>query len=135
MCEICRCNNTYKYDTMWLVRDARPLLPDYSLKNYGEVYALEDNKKKAAPETNEPSKTDEHDTKIAIYTFGIACLIWGILRLLFRYHPIRSIIYIIAGIGVIGWGYDETLWQRLFESIEAKGNAWLEKREQRNKRS
>lgn len=95
---------------------------------------MENNKKKAASEKNEPPKTDEHDTKITIYTFGIACLIWGILRLLFRYHPIRSIIYIIAGIGVIGWGYDETLWTRLLEKIEAKGKDWLDERERREKR-
>lgn len=96
---------------------------------------MKDDKKKTVPEKNETPKTDKHDTKAAIYTFGISCLIFGIFRLLFGYHPIRSVLYIIAGIGLIGWGYDETLWQRLFESIEAKGNAWLEKREQRNKRS
>lgn len=75
----------------------------------------------------------QSDGNSALYTLGIACIIAGLFRLLIGYHKIRSVLYIIAGIGIIGWAYDETLWIRMFERIVAKGNAWLDERERRKK--
>lgn len=82
---------------------------------------------------NDGKKQNNGDGNSAVYTMGIACIIAGLFRLLIGYHRIRSVLYIIIGIGIIGWAYDETLWIRLLEKIEAKGNDWLDERERRKK--